>query len=370
MSPVQAVGRFYDGVSGKSHEVMIGLSGSGLRISATDGSFEKSWSYNELQVLEDANAPQPAKLTSKKELDARLFINPDNGWIRIKDKLPRTAFPTFKLSDNVVSLISYLGFSIAFVLGLFYLAPKMLEETGHWVPYSFEQKLGAYVLDAVIEDPVCVVSAGQEVLDKIVRRLEKVTGRGVEYQVQVVHDDEMLNALAAPGARLVLFSGVIERAETAEEIAGVLAHEMAHIELYHPTRGLMRDMGLSVMLSMMFGSADVAQFAGSMAGLKYSREDEKAADDKGQEILVASHIRPEAMALFFERILEQEQEESGSASAKLSGALTYFSTHPQTESRIEDIRSNAYDFEPRPILSPAEFRALKDICSETEDFQR
>lgn len=89
MAPWQALGKYYDGKTATGSEVMIGVTASSLRIACTDGTFEKTWSFDEIEIIEEAAPPQPAKLTSKKEPESRLYINPDGGWLRIKDKLPR-----------------------------------------------------------------------------------------------------------------------------------------------------------------------------------------------------------------------------------------------------------------------------------------
>ena len=364
MSPVQAIGKFYDGLSGASHEVMIGLSGSGLRITCTDNTFEKSWSYNEIQVLEDASAPQPAKLTSTREPETRLLINPDTGWLRIRDKLPKSAFPSVSLPISWVSFIGYGGLALAVILFIVFSAPAMLEYGAYLISTSAQESLGRYVMSY---KEVCTAPEGRAALDKMTERLAQTSTRDITYRVEVIENDAMMNALAAPGGYLTLFSGIIKEADSPEEIAGVLAHEMAHIELRHPTRGLVRDLGLSVLIGMMTGGSDMAKLAGDLSTLRYSRHDEEEADEKGQDILAQAHLDPASMSLFFERLLEEEElgEETS-----IPGWLSYLSTHPQTASRIENIKNRTVKAsQVKPLLSAREWQDLKNICSETAQYK-
>ncbi len=144
---------------------------------------------------------------------------------------------------------------------------------------------------------------------------------------------------------------------------------MAHIEMNHPMKSLMRNLGVTFMLQMMFGDAgaisNTAQFAGWINQLHYSREDELEADRGGHHLLEKASIDPSGLAVFFERLKQVEAKAGAHSNAKWSNLDEYFSTHPQIEHRINKLIKNGTDLKTYPkALDDAEWQALKNICSE------
>ncbi len=365
MPPILATGKYYSGQVGKPHKVTIAFTGGALRLKADGGSFEKDWSLGEVQVLERAVAPQPAKLTSKNHPESRLYIDAGPDWRKVRKLLPRNAFPRFHLPVSWKSFIGYTGFSIAIIILLFFSAPQLLSYGAYLIPQSTEGRLGRYILDSVIEDPMCIAPEGLEALNKLTATLQAGTQRDITYNVRVISDHEMLNAMASPGGHLAIFSGVLHKTESPDEVAGVLAHEMAHIEKRHAMQALVRDLGLSVLLQMTFGDQGIVELAGTLNELHYSREDETEADYVGQKLLEKANIDPQNMTSFFERIKEEEGERWDSK------FLQYLSTHPLTEERIRKLEKYTPDNIQiyQPVLNEQEWRDLKKICTEKQAFR-
>lgn len=146
-----------------------------------------------------------------------------------------------------------------------------------------------------------------------------------------VADRPDINAFAAPGGVVVVYSGLIRSAGSAEEIAGVLAHEVAHAELRHSLRGMIKSLGLRALVSLLVGDASGSVFADAatrLTELRFSREAELEADDEALRRLVAARINPNGMLRFYGK-LASEQRLSPSA---------ILSTHPATGDRIERLR--------------------------------
>lgn len=146
-----------------------------------------------------------------------------------------------------------------------------------------------------------------------------------------VADRPEINAFAAPGGVVVVFRGLIQAADTPDEVAGVIAHEVAHAELRHSLRAGIEGMGLRAMLSLALGDLSggaLERAAGDLTELRFSREAEREADSEGLRRMAAAGIDARGMIRFFERLQEQE----GPALPAL------LSTHPATAERLERLR--------------------------------
>lgn len=170
-------------------------------------------------------------------------------------------------------------------------------------------------------------------IDEIVDRLKAAgSSRGFEFKVSVQRSTDV-NAFAAPGGLIVVYTGLIEKAGSAEEVAGVLAHEMAHVTNRHSIRQLLYAGGLLPLLGLLVGeptAASLFQNLGRLSELKFSRAQEDDADRTGFSNLVAAGISTEGMARFFDRLAEAD-----------GAAPAFVSTHPASAFRAAAIRARA-----------------------------
>jgi len=146
-----------------------------------------------------------------------------------------------------------------------------------------------------------------------------------------VADEPILNALALPSGQVVVMRGLLEEAD-GDELAGVLAHEMAHVLEKHGMRALAQMIGPSLISKYIFGgdSALSAMTEGSamLGSLQYSRDNEREADAQAWEILLRANIDPRGLTRFFRQM---RREEGGDTDTDV------FSTHPATSERIETL---------------------------------
>ncbi len=201
----------------------------------------------------------------------------------------------------------------------------------------------------------CADPAGERALEHMVKRLASHAPNGAEgYRVRVARLG-VVNAFTVPGRRIVVSYELVEKADTPEEVAGVIAHEIGHAMEVHPEISLVRSLGLSALVSILTGgSSDVlASTALLLLQMSYSRDAEEDADDHALRLLKASGISAEPLARFFEKL--EEKTGKGSELTEL------VSTHPLSRRRIERIRA-AGKWPTEPLLSPEEWRALREIC--------
>ena len=185
--------------------------------------------------------------------------------------------------------------------------------------------------------------------------------------------DARINAFALPGGQIVLHDALVLRADSAEELLGVLAHEISHVTERHGTRNLIASAGIALTVQALLGDAGgllstIATAAPFLLSQKYSREFETEADERGRALLARASIDPRGMLRFFEKMKQEEdkvrekiREQAGDGAADALGRLPEFlSTHPATDARIERMRALIAGHNgPYRDLNPA-FRALKE----------
>jgi len=123
--------------------------------------------------------------------------------------------------------------------------------------------------------------------------------------------------MALPGSQVLLFDGLVQQAETPEELAAVLAHEIGHVRERHVMSALLRQFGLSILLSG--ANSGVVDNVFGFASLGYSRLAEREADAAGRRLLAQANISPLGAADFFDR-LSTDEEAAGGTAARLSKA--------------------------------------------------
>ncbi|MBY0316922.1 MAG: M48 family metallopeptidase [Bdellovibrionales bacterium] len=145
-----------------------------------------------------------------------------------------------------------------------------------------------------------------------------------------------INAFAAPGNVIVVNRGLIDKADSVEEVAGVLAHELGHIHQKHVVKSLAGGLGSlfgTVLLATFVGydAALVVANASDFVSLKYSRDDELAADQQGFKFLNNAHVSTDGMISFFNKIAEMDKF--------LPSVLALASTHPSSVERAAALQT-------------------------------
>jgi predicted Zn-dependent protease len=182
---------------------------------------------------------------------------------------------------------------------------------------------------------------------------------------------EQVNALALPGGPIVIFEGLIDKAESPEELAGVLAHEIQHILLRHSTRGILRNLAKSMLVTLFLGDVNsvmegIVQLAGQLETLGLSREMEAEADQKGMELILAANIDPHGMIRIFKKLMQEDFSQKklpkGKPVSEENDLSSYFSTHPSSQNRLARLEKQMRSHENRiwtPLFPNLDWNEIK-----------
>ncbi|HEY0077565.1 MAG TPA: M48 family metallopeptidase [Pyrinomonadaceae bacterium] len=208
-----------------------------------------------------------------------------------------------------------------------------------------------------VDDPVIT-----EYVNRVGQNIVLHSDAKIPFTIKVIDSDEA-NAFALPGGFFYVNKGLILAADNEAELAGVMAHEIAHVTARHAvenqTKGMLMDIGLmagSIFLGGLPGMAinNAAGFGALAWFMKFNRNAETEADNLGVQYLYAAGYDPSAMSTMFEKLLAKNKKKPGFLSKA-------FSTHPQTVDRMENSRSLVARFPEREeyVLSSSEFQRVK-----------
>lgn len=355
----QLAAQWYDGHNAVRHEGVAVWDG-GQSLSLTSPTSVMDVPFGDLTWGEERGGEKVYRRTS--EPDFRLIL-PSDIPPGIAAHLPAKA--TYGAWVDKLGLgkaaAAFAAVSIAAV-ALFMTAPDWL---GPRVPVSWERNLG----DAMIGNfggRMCSTPAGDAAMAKLLDAVDPA-----EEQVRAnVANIDMVNAVAVPGGRVMLFDGLVQQAETPEELAGVLGHEVGHVRERHVMTALLRQFGLSILLSG--ANSGVGETVFGLASMGYSRDAEREADIYSRARMAESDVSPLGAAAFFERLggksSSDDDEDGGDADAEDS-VVGWIASHPGPGERARAYRKAAEGKSFKPVLTDEEFEAIKSMCAEDPDVE-
>lgn len=263
----------------------------------------------------------------------------------------------------VISLVTILAVFVSIVVSLFFLKDVFVESLAKKVPIDWEQKMGDKLFQTMtlqydfIEDD----SLKNELLRVAAPLIKQIEKDGTKIEFYFIKDPT-INAFALPGGKVVIQTGLIEHAKSWEEILGVVSHELAHVTRRHHIRGVINNLGLYVIISSLVGdisaiSGTIINMGGDLASLSNSRDFETEADETGLDYLIAAGVNPEGLISFFKTLQEE------SSSKKLEGYMSFMSTHPATEDRIEHLNEILKDKKIKIAPIKDDFKQYKQIIN-------
>lgn len=232
-----------------------------------------------------------------------------------------------------ISLFLAIGFPLLLLALFFTFRAEIVDAVVARIPAEQEIKLGEQLWQMQSAQLKLIEgTAANRFLEEAGARLAQARPTPYRYRFSLV-DDPSVNAFAMPAGFIVVHRGLIEKAASAEEVAGVLAHEIEHAEQRHALRALAQKLGFSAVWIAVTGDVGgglAGEWLTGLAGMQFSREQESSADAGGYARLLAAKIDPRGMASFFETLSKQQ--------GGLPGALSLLSTHPDSAERAAAIK--------------------------------
>jgi Zn-dependent protease with chaperone function len=315
------------------------------------------WNYADIREVDGAQGALRVMCLSAPPL-ARLEIRDPQLAAELKSRCPR-------LAENQVdgrAIAKIVGWSLAAVVSIVTLVtfgvPLVADRLAPLVPQSFERRLGDAAevqIKTIFGNKTCNDVAGQKAFEKLLRSLRQAAGLDTAVEPEVL-STSVPNALALPGGKVILFSGLLAKANNPDEIAGVLAHEFGHLKHRDNMRNLIHDSGTAFLVGLLFGDvtgAGALVFASrTLVTSSYSREVEQGADTFSMEVMQKLGRSPKPMGELLFRVTGKQGDSE----------LSILASHPLTEDRLK--RMSEADRPPTgpPLLTPGEWTALQAIC--------
>ncbi|MEM9062364.1 MAG: M48 family metallopeptidase [Pseudomonadota bacterium] len=371
---LEAEARYFDGQSAAPVDVVLSFGGRSLVIVGLDDRPIAHWPLATLRSLADP-VETTVQLVPDHGSDERVVLQ-DREMIqaisKVCPKLYRRPVDKPVLRRAAFWTVGAIG---SVLLMLLVLIPTLANQLAEYIPPEREQALGDAVAEQLgdllalqtSERPaLCTEPAGTAALTRMTRRVTPEDELPYPLRVNVI-DHKLVNAVALPGGRILIFRGLIENAKSPEEVAGVLAHEIGHVVNRDPTRGVLRAAGtagiIGLLLGDIFGATVIAAASDAVLNASHQRDAETQADEMAYRLLGNAGLPATPLSDFFDRL----REEHGDA----TGPFRYLSSHPDLSGRAA--RALAADRIGKgtfiPVLVDRDWLALQNICDEDTAFE-
>ncbi len=369
---LEAEGDYFDGETAEPREVIVKFGEASLTLMTADDMPVTHWALASLRLVAGAGDDQ-LRLTPEPGSDERLTIRDRDMIGAIRAVCPDLEHEP-RDRRELPRILFWAGGAIAAVLLIvFVLIPALAGRLAVLIPPKQEALMGEEVVDQIIwilgkagdgAPRFCDAPEGTRALKAMTARLSRAYQGEIPLTVRVL-GHPMINAFAAPGGQVLLFQGLIDAAESPEEVAAVLAHEISHVEARDPTRQALRSAGsagvLGLILGDFAGGALVLAVTEAVMNASYQRDAETDADAFAIRTLTAAKLPTRPFADFFLRIRDRYGE--------ADGLLSHIASHPELTERARRAReADAVGDKPySPALTDNQWIALRQICHDSEE---
>jgi len=299
--------RYYDGRNAVAHPVRVNVTGSKLKIVGVGAQLLAEWPLAQIATVDRRASDGAMTFTLSSALrkgDGARLILADSGARNLLLTM-RPDLAQWKRQGSYRGLkraVVWGGIVAGLLAGFYFAFPLLAEEAAQAMPRRWEMPIGQSMRQAFVSlSPTCHGAEGIVALESLLTRLAPDEIEDPPLTLDVI-DGSTVNAFALPGNHIVVFRGLIEKAGSGDEVAGVLAHELGHLDLRHPMQNAIQQVGLGAVFTMLLGGGDAGTVGQVLVGLTYTRRMEAAADARGVELLEAAGLRADGLASFFRRL--------------------------------------------------------------------
>lgn len=290
--------------------------------------------------------PHRVYLTYGTTITENLEFNDRSVIDALKTNYPNAAFHQQGSTSQYRGLVNLFiigGVVLAALVATYLLAvPALADRMAKTLPRSVEEEMGEASYKSML--------AGEKIDEQrteAINHFFKTLHYNSNYPIRItVVNNNIVNAFALPGGRIVVYTGIIDKMNQPEELVALLSHEYSHVQLQHSTKAMCRSLGSYVILSALVGDAGgvtaaVVQNADQLKQLGYSRSLEEEADREGMKLMEQNRIDLNGMRNLFKALKAEEKDNTTPG---------FLSTHPLTEDRINVVNAQIqkHTFNPQP----------------------
>jgi Zn-dependent protease with chaperone function len=359
---------FFDGVTSARRGVTVELGTNTLLVRAHDGRALAEWPFDEIEEL---SAPEGLLRVGRRGSAAlaRLEVtDPDLAAAIDERSVPIDRSGTSARRGRRKVIFWSIAATASLVLMAVFGVPELATRLAPYIPLGAERRLGAAVdaqIRAMLDDKKAGArfECGNTDAEKAARiAFEKLAGElilaadlSIPIRIAVLRKSDA-NAITLPGGIVYVFQGLVEKSETPDELAGVIAHEFGHVFHRDGTRHVLAQAGTAFLFGMLLGDfvggGAVLIAARTVLQSSYSRDVEAAADRYAVGVMEKAEGNGRALGTILDRI--------AGGSHPVPKILL---DHPETKIRIAAINAMARPAPAKAMLSNTEWAQLKRICS-------
>ncbi|MCF8467192.1 MAG: M48 family metallopeptidase [Sneathiella sp.] len=361
-------GRLFDGKSAKAQAVLLELAGDRLILKNEAGVRLGDWPLDELRDENVVAVKSALRVSVAGGDEARLIIEEPEFVAELRRLCPRLRK---KRAAPPGWWKPYLywggGAALSVVIIFTVVLPLLASQIAYLIPDSTRDEIGRgardYFINAIAsrqkttpEAVTCKSVAANRVLQRLVSDLGAAGDGDLPVTKVTVIRTKAANAFALPGGQLLVFSGLIDMADSPNGLAGVLAHEIGHAKYRHPTRLFVANTGVATVFSLLLGDVTGGTFLAAMGqltvGSAYSRDFEREADRTAVELMQAAGYDISPMILLMKKISTQGGADKFS--------FSFLNSHPGVDERISLLAAagNAGG----PALTAEDWALVKNMC--------
>ena len=357
LAATQGPAIYFDGLVAARREVTLRLAES-LEIGG-DGAAPLLWRYDEIRRAD--GGPGVLRLASIGAAElARLDIADEALKAAIEQRCAQLGRRGVEGAGKIV--FWSLAAVVSLVLIVLYGVPLAAERLVPLVPASLERRLGDAVanqVDALYGDKTCTAAPGKVALDALVGKLAAQAGLPGPIPVTVLDTPEA-NAFALPGGRVFVLRGLIEKAASVDELAGVLAHELGHVAHRDGLREMISSGGSAFLLGLLLGdvtgSGAIILAGKALVQSAQSRDAEANADAFAAATLRGLGRSPAPLGEFLLRLTGKQN----------AGPIAMLASHPLTQDRLAALKKDDAPNDGPDLADAGQWRAIGDVCGPTK----
>lgn len=325
---IQTTGVYFDGISSVSQLIEVSLDDQQIVFTTNDNQINR-WLVtdihfehpgNTLEMRLGENQTAFIKITDSEFIQvfiAQLHHSGHIGWYYKVLHLGMKAY--ISIAVTLLAMI---------VCGYMFVVPWIAEKAVLIIPEKYDNALAnEFLLQYMTENETDSVKT--IMLNNFAHELRLDNKKPLHFTVV---KSSTVNAFALPDGTIVVYTGLIDLMKNYDELAGLIGHEVVHVNNRHSMKMLCRNLSGYIFISVMFSDVNgimavIADNAHNLQSLSYSRQFEKEADEEGTQLMIKNNIDPHGMTLLFSRLKSEEKVD----------IPAFISTHPMTDDRISYI---------------------------------